>query len=399
MKKILIVIHDMKIGGAQKSQLSFLKCLMASEYANEYDIHLMMLHPEGPFCAQIPPQVKVVAPPAELLWMSSHLNAELFRKNLSWKGLLGEARWILGKRLRLFPGKLNDSQKMWECWKGLIPRNPEYYDVAVSYIDGTPNYYVMDKINAGKKLLWFHSEYQKHGYCADYDRPFLGKCCGIVTISEKCRDCLLEEFPEFSPKIHILENITVYEDLLRKSRENCSEFEETEKLKLLTVGRLHPLKGIDLAIEAAKQLQLSGVPFLWLVVGDGPERERLQKQLDTAGISDCFRLIGSRDNPYPYMAKCDILVQPSRVEGKSIVLDEAKLLLKPIVATDYVTVKDSIDHGENGWVVEMTGQALCEGIIRMHQDVQLRSRIVMSLQKKPKGNEEELNRYMDVMFR
>lgn len=399
MKKILIVIHDMKIGGAQKSLLSFLKCLMTSEYATEYEVHLMMMHPEGSFCTQIPTQVKVIAPPAELLWMSSHLNAGLFRRSFSWEGLLGEVRWILGKRLRLLAYELNNSQKMWECWKNLIPQNPEYYDVAVSYIDGTPNYYVMDKINAGKKILWFHSEYQKHGYCSQYDRSFLEKSDGIVTISEKCRGCILEVFPELSSKISVLENITVYKDLLIKSKENCSEFADSSKLKLLTVGRLHPMKGIDLAIEAAKQLKSRGVPFVWLVVGEGTERGELQKQIEAAEIADCFRLIGLRDNPYSYMAKCDILVQPSRVEGKSIVLDEAKMLLKPIVATDYRTVKDSIDHGENGWIVEMSGQALCEGIVYVYRDAQLRQKIAMNLQKKQKGNEEELNRYIDVMFR
>jgi len=400
MKKILIVIHDMKIGGAQKSLLSFLKCLMASQWGKEYEIHLMLAYPHGEFLSQIPQRVKLVAPSKPLYWMSSHVDADLLLKHFSWRGLYGEVCWILRKLLNLFPDGLNNSQKMWECWKNLIPEDSEQYDVAISYIDGCTNYYLMEKVNAQKKVLWFHSEYQKHGYCPEYDSIFLEKCDCIVTVSDKCRTCLLEAFPHMDSKMHILENITVYEDLVARSgAAECTEFADVSVLKLLTVGRLHPLKGIDLAVEAAKQLKSTGIPFCWLVVGDGPEREHIQRRIEAAGVSECFHLIGSRENPYPYMAQCDIVVQPSRVEGKSIVLDEAKMLLKPIVVTAYATVKDSVDHGNSGWIVEMTGQSICDGIVHLWQDKALRSHISTYLQKLSKGNEEELNRYMEIMFR
>ena len=98
------------------------------------------------------------------------------------------------------------------------------------------------------------------------------------------------------------------------------------------------------------------------------------------------------------MSKCDILVQPSRIEGKSIVLDEAKLLCKPIVVTNYPTVGDSVRHGESGWVVDMTGEAIAGGVLRMWEDEQLRDRIVRKLESQPKGNEALVQRYMDTMM-
>ena len=169
-------------------------------------------------------------------------------------------------------------------------------------------------------------------------------------------------------------------------------------MKLLTVGRLHPQKGIDLAVEAARILREKGVEFLWLVAGDGSERPKLQRKIDQYGLGDYFRLIGSRSNPYAYMRACDILVQPSRVEGKSIVLDEAKILCKPIVSTSYTTVGDAIEHGVTGWITEMNGEALAEGIARMIRDHELRSSLSAQLQHLPKGNDAELKRYVQLML-
>jgi glycosyltransferase involved in cell wall biosynthesis len=155
---------------------------------------------------------------------------------------------------------------------------------------------------------------------------------------------------------------------------------------------------VDIAIEAARQLKSAGVDFQWLVVGDGPERASLQAQIDSLGLGDCFALLGSRENPYGYMKACDILVQSSRVEGRSIVLDEAKILEKPIVATNYTTVVDSLIHGKTGWIVEMTPQAVADGILRLQQDENLRNQLRENLKKEPKGDGALLQRYMEIMF-
>ena len=69
MKKILIVIHDMKIGGAQKSLLSFLKGLYESGRADAYEIHLLVSRPGGEFRKGIPAQVKILEPSPELYWL------------------------------------------------------------------------------------------------------------------------------------------------------------------------------------------------------------------------------------------------------------------------------------------------------------------------------------------
>lgn len=399
MKKILIVISDMGLGGAQRSLLSFLKCLQASQWMAQYQVHIMVVDPSGGFYSQIPEEFSQIHPPVELRWLGTAFSRRLLTEHFSVRCLFGEIKWLLKKRLGRFPKQWNVQQKLWDCWKDTIPELPEHYDVAVSYIDGFPNYYVMDKVRAEKKVLWIHNEYQKLAYDPSYDRPYYEKADSIVTISPKCRQCILQEYPDFGEKVHILENITVPAEVLEKSRQGeCPEFAGFNGLKLLSVGRLNAQKGYDLAIEGAKILRDRGISFLWLILGDGPERQALQGQIDSNGLGDSFRLLGNRNNPYAYMTGCDILVQSSRFEGKSVVLDEAKVLCKPIVVTDYTTAKDAISHGVTGWITPITAQGIGEGIYKLYQDAELRNRMVENLTALPKGNEAELMKYLQKMF-
>lgn len=399
MKKILIVIHDMRIGGAQKSLLSFLQCLEAQGHCADYDVHVLPLNPKGEFLSQIPGGVTVKMPDDTLRWLGQHMSRDLLLKHFSLRGLWGELLWLIRKMLRLFPKGLNLSQRVWHNWRKVIPGCREKYDVAIAYMDGTPAYYVMDKVQADRKVLWLHNDYEKVGYDAAFDAPYYAASDAVVTISEECRASACVHHPSQKDKIHVLENITASQTVQEKSREGvCSEYAGRRGLRLLTVGRLHEQKGIDIAINAAKRLRDMRMDFLWLVVGEGSEREKLQQMIDNAQLQDSFQLIGAKNNPYPYMRECDILVQPSRYEGKSIVLDEAKILCKPIVATAYSTVCDALVHGETGWIVDMNSEAVACGIHHLAQDAQLCTKLTNNLNALQKGNEAELKRYIDLMF-
>lgn len=398
MKKILIVIGDMGMGGAQKSLVAFLQCLTACEAGEQYEVDLMIADPSGGFLPQIPASVRQIAPPKELRWLGSHLSRRLFRECFSWRGLLGECRWLVRKHLKLFAGKRNIQQRLWQCWRPLVPDLHQAYDVAISYMDGFPNYYVMDKVQAKKKVLWIHNEYQKLGYEPGFDRRFFDACDAVVTISQECRQCILREFPHCEEKVKVLENITVSSTVIARSEGTCAEFAGVSALKLLSVGRLSLQKGYPLAIGAAKLLKDAGVDFLWLVLGEGPEQRNLQAMIEENGLTEQFVLLGTRPNPYPYMKACDIFVQSSLFEGKSVVIDEAKILCKPIVATNYTTVSDTLTHGESGWIVDMTQEALFDGIRKLAADADLRQHLMEQLERLPKGNEAELNNYIQTML-
>ena len=82
----------------------------------------------------------------------------------------------------------------------------------------------------------------------------------------------------------------------------------------------------------------------WYVLGEGPLKEQIQQWIAESKMENHFFLLGTNPNPYPYLRQCNIFVQPSRFEGSSMVLTEAKVLGKPCVATCYDSVNDQLVH-------------------------------------------------------
>ena len=121
-------------------------------------------------------------------------------------------------------------------------------------------------------------------------------------------------------------------------------------------------------------------------------RTEIESLIAGKGLTGQFVLLGSRSNPYPYFAACDIYVQSSLYEGFGITLAEAKMFAKPIVVTDFKTAHDQIRDGENGLIVGMTPEAIAEGIIRMVRDEEFGKKCKEALREEKLGNPEEINK-------
>ena len=93
----------------------------------------------------------------------------------------------------------------------------------------------------------------------------------------------------------------------------------------------------------------------------------------------------------------EVLVQSSRYEGKSVVLDEAKMLCTPIVATAYPTVADQVADGQEGLVVSMSAEGIAEGVRRMLTDDALREGITAYLAAHEYGNQAEVKKYIKLL--
>ena len=103
--------------------------------------------------------------------------------------------------------------------------------------------------------------------------------------------------------------------------------------------------------------------------------ELLKGKVIENGVGDCFSLEGSVDNPYPFIKAADIIVQPSRVEGKSIALDEAKILGKAMVVTDYPSAKDQIEDGKTGIIVPVNAEGVADGVMKLYRDKALKKNL------------------------
>jgi glycosyltransferase involved in cell wall biosynthesis len=119
---------------------------------------------------------------------------------------------------------------------------------------------------------------------------------------------------------------------------------------LLSVGRLEANKGFSFLMRA-----LSKVPedFLWILVGEGPERERLEEEIAREGLSARARLAGrvEDDELHGLYERCDLFIHPTLYEGSSMVTLEAMAHRKAVVATRVGGIPDKIVDGENGLLV------------------------------------------------
>ena len=386
MKKILFVIYSMKYGGAEKSLANLLQELPA----DKYEVDLLLFRKVGDFLQQIPSWVRVLDTPKDI----DALYAPL--KTTGFRGI----RKLVGTFCSRVARKTKKSQAAYR-WRNFyspkIGQLPTHYDVAVAYAGSENLYFITEKVNADKKFVWIHNDYRTAGYSKVDDAPYFEKMDGIVSVSQECVEVLREEFPQHSQILHYIENITS-STATRKQ----AEFYEPEEYgedcpNILSIGRLHPQKGFDMAVQAAAIMKKSGLKFRWFIIGEGPLRAEIEKAIRESDVEDCFILLGTRMNPYPYIQKSDFVVQPSRYEGKSVVLDEAKILCAPIVATAYPTVRDQVAEGEEGIITPMTPQGIAEGIQKMLYDEKLRTHIRTSLSQREYGNQSEVEKYMRLL--
>lgn len=398
-RRMLIVITDLGLAGAQKSLVSFCNVLF-EKYPNLFDVDLMVLMEEGEFISQLPCECRIIPTPRELLCMKCNVRSEKFRRNLSIKGVFGRIARISLKKWFSFINKgLNDEQIQWQQWRPFIGQMPDEYDIAMSYIDGSCNYYVIEKVQAKRKILWVHNEYEKLGYNAAFDRKYFQCADAIATISDLCVASLVKSFPDMNNKIFMIENITSRRMISDLAEEYFpDEYKNCGGQKILSIGRLTEQKNFELAVNAAKILKEKRIDFVWYIIGEGPLKEVLLEKIEKCGVCERVVLLGKRDNPYPYIKYADIFIQTSKFEGKSIVLDEAKILGKPIVCTNYDTVYDTIENQENGLISDMTPQGIADSILSLLMNPMLRNDIIRNLNNTEKGNEEVIDDYIKDLF-
>lgn len=386
MKKILFVNISLYNGGAEKSLINILNELPKEQY----DIDLLLFRPEGLFLKQVPSGVHILKTPRILTSFYGPL-----RKSGVY-GLIKIIATIIARGLTR-----NGAEAAGMRWKyfysKLLPKLSGQYDVAIAYMSGEAMYYVEEKVDARRKLTWVHNDYREAEFSEKYDRPYMNRMDAVVTISEKCLSILKEVFPELEDRLFYVANITS-SCVVKVRAEECEPGEFLSGVPaVLSIGRLTEQKGFDLAIQAASIMKKQGICFRWYVIGDGHLKDELSKMIRVYQVEDCFKFIGIRENPYPYIKKCTVFVQTSRYEGKSIVLDEAKILGAPIVVTNYPTVVDQIVNEVEGLIVAMVPKDIANGIIKMITNKKMNQKIRDHLRQHEYGNQSEVEKYCKLI--
>ena len=386
MKNVLFVIPTLRLGGAEKALVSLLKSLNK----NCLNVDLFLFEGDGTLQNEVPKWVNIIE--ADEITRAMTLEARFYLKKLVKKGHLSAA---LSRVFITVASKFGNNLFSWKVVSKHIPIIKKTYDVAIGFLEGTADFFVIDKIQAEKKIGWIHTDMSKKN-CIKQEIDYYNRFDNIVTISEKCKDAAINAIPGIENRISVIENIILPKEIISKSLEE-PEIKWNDCFNILTVGRLEYDKGIDIGAMAARELKNRGIQFEWHVLGYGSQEENIKKIIENNGIQDVFRLEGMASNPYPYMKKADIIVQPSRNEGKSIVLDEAKILGKAIVVTNYPSVKDQIIDHVTGIVVDTDPVKVADGVEQLITNNAKKSELEDNCLHEKKHSETVINDFYRII--
>lgn len=373
------MIGTLQSGGVSKSIVNLLNVMDRTTY----DVHLLLLDRAGDILSPYLPSDITV-----------HVNREI--ENLH-RGLSGVRALLFTGHLLLALGSLIRMllSKFSRAWAGrwlayLMPRFTDLsFDLIVDYGGQQQLYYMVDKLYGKKKITFFHNDYSKWPYYYAADKLYYPKVDQILSISQTCVDVLKAYFPECKDKISVMQNISSPVLITKQANETVDL--PIAPLLLVSLGHIMRRKGTDFSIDAVKILQKKGVEFKWMLVGKVVEKD-LIRRIEQEGLADRFVVLGIRSNPYPYIKAADIYVHPARFEGKSIALDEAKILCKPIVVTNFSTVNDQFEDRVNASICEMNGDALADAIIELAANKELRQSYVAYLNAHIVDNSSEVEK-------
>ncbi len=347
MKKILIACIGTNLGGIEKSLIEFLKYLSTKNC----QVDLIHWKKPGELYGQIPDTVNILPrlAPMGIQEIKKLRNPWRIIKALSWYFVLQICKC---------------ARKPWKCFK----RVKKHYDIAISYCqNGDSPDYVIDKVSADKKYLWYHhGSYEAVGKDYQRDQKYFTRYDKVVAVSAPCKAMLWQKFPQCN--FAVIHNIVNADEIRRLANDPIADMDSSAKWKFITVSRYSYEKGIDIAIETAKCLKDRSADFVWYFVGDGGYRSEAESLIEKYALQEECKLLGSRNNPYPYTKQADIYVQCSRVEAHPIAIVEALVLGKAIVSTNIPSIMKVTEQGKLALCVEPTPDQLADAICQLIGD-------------------------------
>lgn len=382
---ILFTIGALDGGGVTKSLLSLLDTIDKEEY----NVSLLIGSYLGKSDTDVPAGVQILKNNTlSLLTEGVRGLPKLIKK--------GHILLALGSILRIILSTIN---KGWAGWwlSRLMPSiDKEEYDLIVDYNGQHMLYYMIDKLRGKHKVTFFHSDYRKWPYYYAMDKKYFEKADAIFTISETCVLSLQELFPQVANKVKLMENISNPRTIEQKSLEHI-DFKRKHQYMLLSLGHICKNKGSDIALEVAVQLKNKGIDFEWLFAGSISKDMDYAHHVEQLDLKDNIRFLGPVENPYPYIKEADIFVHLSRFEGKSIALDEAKILCKPIVVTNFSSVHDQFEDGVNASICEMNVDSATQHILELLHDKNLQDKYIQYLKNHISDNTQEVHKLLNYI--
>lgn len=396
MKRILIFSHAMELGGAERSLLGLLGAIDKTEY--QVDLFLMRhageLLPFIPAGVNLLPEIPaytVLARPMVQTAKEGHL----LLTGARLRGKLAARRYAKAHGHTESMTALEYSHKYTRRLMPPVQPDTEY-DLAISFL--TPHYFVAEKVRAKKKIAWIHTDYTRIDVDVPSELVMWSQYDHIASISEAVTQSFLQVFPSLKDKIVLIENI-LSEDLVRSDAQQdvSDEMAMDGKTRLLSIGRFTNAKNFDNVPDICRRLMADGLDVKWYLIGYGGDEALIRQKIAEAGMEDRVIILGKKDNPYPYIAACDLYVQPSRYEGKAVTVREAQMLGKSVVITNYATSASQLEDGVDGVVVPMDNEGCAAGIAALLRQPEKMAQLSAACRERDYSNADEVEKIYKMM--
>lgn len=399
MKNVLIVANNLEIGGAERALISLLESF---DYST-YNVDLFLLRQDGEFIEMIPKQINVLPEIKEYTALGVPVGRAI-KKGL-FKQVYGR---VIGKMKAAKFKKLNnidgvnsvDIEYSYKYTKKYMPQiSDKNYDLSVGF--STPYYIIDEKVKSKKKIAWIHTDYSSIPGDTESELNLWSVYDNIVSISDSVTKSFVKKYPTLKNKIVLIENI-VSPSLVHRQADMLdvsSEIKNDKKtINILSIGRFSPVKNFTSIPNICDVILKKGININWFIIGYGEEEELIRTKISELNLENNVFILGKKSNPYPYIKACDIYVQPSKFEGKSVTVREAQILHKPVVITDFPTAKDHVKNMFDGIITTMDNEGCAKQIIKLIEDNALRESIIENCKNSNYENKHEINKLYELMY-
>lgn len=356
MKKILFGITSLTLGGAERVLVD-----LANKLCEKYEITIFTIYANGELEKQLSKKVKLKT---------------LFNKQYS--ELSNLERKIIPLKVLL------NKKKIYEKYI------KEEYDVEISFLEGPITRLFSVKNEKTKKIAWIHNDISLvfgNGVKAKIkrwiDEKIYSKYETLVFVSKENLKNFNETYKMLSNvKKEIIYNYIDKEQIIEKAEEKLEIEFNDNCINLVTVARLVPQKAIDRFIRVHTRLVQEGLKHEVYIIGDGPEKEKLENLVEKYNVKETFHLLGKKENPYPFIKNADYFCLFSNFEGYGMVIEEAEILEKSILITDTAAI-EAVSEYKNSKIFDNTEDGIFAGL----------KEIIERYNDKEKEIEKEQNKY------
>lgn len=341
MKKILFGITSLTLGGAERVLVD-----IANELTAKYDVTIFTIYAKGELEKELSKKVKLKS-----LFNVSYSELSKFQKHI-----------VMPLKVLLLRNRI---------YNQIINEN---YDVEVAFLEGPITRLLSVKNSNTKKIAWIHNDISLvfgNGIKAKIkrilDKNIYQKYEKLIFVSKDNFNKFVQVYPNLKNvkqediKLEVIYNYINKEKVIKKSSEEQIEKFDKNSINIVAVARLVKQKAIDRLINVHKRLISENLIHNIYIIGDGPLKEDLQEQIKVNTVEKTFKLLGKKDNPYPYIKNADYFCLLSYFEGYGMVLEEAKILGKSIIITD-TAAREAVEDYENSLILDNNEDAIYEGL-------------------------------------